>query len=157
MRLAISTCSGAYPALLDFPAPELLAYPREAVVAEKLEAMVVLGDRNSRIKDFFDLHHLASRFAFDRAILSEAVRQTFERRRTPVPQTAPLALTRDYWDNPSRPAQVRAFARRARLEVPTGFADECVRMLDAFLSPVLEDLHDRGTTAGTWSPGGPWR
>ncbi len=146
-----------FPTLLDFPAPEPLAYPREAVVAEKFEAMVVLGDRNSRIKDFFDLHHLASRFAFDRAILSEAVRQTFERRRTPVPQTAPLALTRDYWDNPSRPAQVRAFARRARLEVPTGFADECVRMLDAFLSPVLEDLHDRGTTAGTWSPGGPWR
>ena len=48
----------AYPALLDFPAPEVLAYPREAVVAEKLETMIVIGDRNSRIKDFFDLHHL---------------------------------------------------------------------------------------------------
>ena len=57
----------AFPTLLDFPAPDLLAYPREAVVAEKLEAMVVLGDRNSRIKDFFDLHHLARRFEFDRA------------------------------------------------------------------------------------------
>ena len=44
----------SYPALLDFPPPEVLAYPREAVVAEKLEALVVLGDRNSRIKDFFD-------------------------------------------------------------------------------------------------------
>jgi hypothetical protein len=54
---APETC--AYPTLLDFPAPELLAYPREAVVAEKLEAMVVLGDRNSRIKDYFDLHHRA--------------------------------------------------------------------------------------------------
>jgi hypothetical protein len=43
-----------YPVLLDFPAPDVLAYPREAVVAEKFEAMVVLGDRNSRIKDFFD-------------------------------------------------------------------------------------------------------
>jgi len=40
-----------YPALLDAPAPDVLAYPREAVVAEKLEAIVVLGDRNSRIKD----------------------------------------------------------------------------------------------------------
>ena len=56
----------AYPTLLDFPAPEVLAYPPEAVVAEKLEAMIVLGDRNSRIKAFFDLRHLASRFAFDR-------------------------------------------------------------------------------------------
>ncbi len=51
-----------YPTLLNFPPPDLLAYPREAVVAEKLEAMVVLGDRNSRIKDFFDLHYLAHRF-----------------------------------------------------------------------------------------------
>src|SRR5262249_55738770 len=49
-----------YPTLLEFDAPEILTYPREAVVAEKFEAMVVLGDRNSRIKDFFDLYHLAS-------------------------------------------------------------------------------------------------
>ncbi len=102
-----------YPTLLDFPAPDVLAYPREAVVAEKLEAMVVLGDRNSRIKDFFDLHHLASRFEFDRATLSEAVRRTFEHRRTPIPAEDPIGLTSVYWENPSRPAQVRAFARRA--------------------------------------------
>lgn len=145
-----------YPTLLDSPALQLLAYPREAVVAEKLEAMVVLGDRNSRIKDFFDLHHLASRFEFDRATLAEAVRRTFERRRTPIPTEAPIALTRQYWDNPSRPAQVRAFARRSRIEVPENFADECARMLDTFLSPVLEDLRSGRVPAGALPPGGPW-
>lgn len=67
----------SYPTLLELPAPEVLAYPREAVVAEKLEAIVVLGDRNSRIKDFFDLRHLAMNFEFDRATLTEAVRRTF--------------------------------------------------------------------------------
>lgn len=151
---APQTCT--YPTLLDFPAPELLAYPREAVVAEKLEAMVVLGDRNSRIKDFFDLHHLASRFEFDRATLAEAMRRTFARRRTPVPEAQPIALTRDYWDNPSRPAQVRAFARRARIDVRADFADECARLLDAFLSPVLEDLRSGQRPAGVWLPPGPW-
>ena len=74
---------------------------REAVVAEKLEAMVVLGDRNSRIKDFFDLHHLASRFEFDRTTLAEAVRQTFERRHTPIPAEEPIGLTPAYWENVS--------------------------------------------------------
>jgi hypothetical protein len=146
-----------YPTLLDFPAPELLAYPREAVVAEKFEAMVVLGDRNSRIKDFFDLHHLASRFGFDRTTLAEAVRRTFERRRTPIPQESPIALTREYWENPSRPAQVRAFARRAGIELQAGFADECARMLDAFLSPVMEDARSASAVTGRWEPGGPWR
>lgn len=146
-----------FPTLLDFPAPELLAYPREAVVAEKLEAMVVLGDRNSRIKDFFDLHHLASRFEFDRATLSEAVRRTFARRRTPVPEVTPIALTREYWENPSRPAQMRAFARRARIPVPENFATECARLLDAFLSPVLDDLRAGKSQRGKWPPGGPWQ
>lgn len=152
---APGTCT--YPTLLDFPAPQLLAYPREAVVAEKLEAMVVLGDRNSRIKDFFDLHHLATGFEFDRATLAEAVRRTFERRHTPLPERPPIALTRAYWDNPSRPAQVRAFARRSRIEVPEDFAEACSRTLDAFLSPLLDDLRSGRKPAGTWSPGGPWR
>jgi hypothetical protein len=146
----------AYPTLLDLPAPEVLVYPREAVVAEKVEAMVVLGDRNSRIKDFFDLHHLAKHFEFDRATLVEAVRRTFERRRTPIPKERPIALTRAYWDNPSRPAQVRAFARRTGIAVPENYEDECERALDLFLSPVLEDLLSGRVPAGTWPPRGPW-
>ena len=146
-----------YPTLLDLPAPHLLAYPREAVVAEKLEAMVTLGDRNSRIKDFFDLHHLASGFDFDRSTLAEAVRRTFARRQTPVPDDVPIALTRAYWDNPSRPAQVRAFARRTRVATPEDFADNCSRILAAFLWPVLEDLRMNRASSGTWPPGGPWR
>jgi hypothetical protein len=44
-----------YPVLLEFPVPKLLAYPRETVVAEKLEAIAVLGVLNSRMKDYFDL------------------------------------------------------------------------------------------------------
>ncbi|GAB4525373.1 MAG: hypothetical protein Tsb0020_43410 [Haliangiales bacterium] len=40
-----------FPPLLDFPAPNLRAYPRETVVAEKLEATVKLGQANSRMKD----------------------------------------------------------------------------------------------------------
>ena len=41
-----------YPVLLDGPAPRLRVYPKEAVVAEKFEAIVALGADNSRIKDF---------------------------------------------------------------------------------------------------------
>ncbi|MBM3307550.1 MAG: nucleotidyl transferase AbiEii/AbiGii toxin family protein [Candidatus Eisenbacteria bacterium] len=147
----------AYPVLLDSPAPRILAYPREAVVAEKFEAMVVLGDRNSRIRDFFDVHHLAMHFEFERMTLSEAVGRTFAQRRTPIPPEKPLALTPDYWRNPSRPAQVRAFARRAGLTLPDESWSGIASVLDAFLSPVLEDLR-RGTRArSVWSPGGPWR
>jgi hypothetical protein len=149
--------SCVYPALLDFPPPRVLAYPREAVVAEKFEAMVVLGDRNSRIKDFFDLHHLASHFEFDRATLAEAIRRTFERRRTPIPTEEPIGLLPAYWENPSRPAQVRAFVRRAGLTVAAKPGIEIASTLGAFLSPMLEDVRSGARREGTWQPGGPWR
>jgi predicted nucleotidyltransferase component of viral defense system len=147
----------SYPTLLDLPEPNVLAYPREAVVAEKLEAMVVFGERNSRIKDFFDLHHLANRFDFDRATLAEAIRRTFERRRTPIPVEEPIGLTVDYWSNPSRPAQVRAFARRAGLTLTESFVDELSRVLGTFLLPILDDLRRGIRREGYWRPGGPWR
>jgi hypothetical protein len=152
---APTTCE--YPTLLDLPAPSVLAYPRDAVVAEKLEAMLVLGVRNSRIKDFFDLYYLATNFEFDRATLREAVRRTFRRRAIPIPNDPPIGLTRAYWENPTRPAQIRAFTRRSKLAMPDGFADECPRLLDAFLSPVLDDLRGGCVGGGTWLPGGPWR
>ncbi len=147
----------AYPTMLEFPAPEVLAYPREAVVAEKLEAIVVLGDRNSRIKDFFDVAYLARSFEFDRETLVEAVRRTFDRRKTPFPREAPVGLTPMYWENPSRPAQLRAFARRAGISASADPGTDIAPLLAAFLLPVLEDARGGGSRVGTWSPGGPWR
>lgn len=147
----------AYPTLLDFPPPRVLAYPKEAVIAEKFEAMIVLGERNSRIKDFFDIYYLAGHFAFDRVVLGDALRQTFARRSTPVPTDIPIALTSAYWSNAIRPAQILAFSRRSGVEVPGDFSSRCAQMLGQFLVPLLEDLRRPGSHPGTWSPGGPWR
>ncbi len=44
-----------YPTLLPFPAPRLLAYPREVSVSEKFHAMVALGMASSRLKDYYDV------------------------------------------------------------------------------------------------------
>lgn len=152
-----SVHSSVYPVLLEFPAPSVLVYPREAVVAEKLEALVVLGDRNSRIKDFFDLHYLATHFHFDGETLVEAVRRTFARRRTSIPVEAPIGLTPAYWVNPTRPAQVKAFARRAGLAVPDDPGAQFGGLIQAFLLPVLSALRNGDGSPGTWVPGGPWR
>lgn len=82
-----------YPTLLDdLPAPRLKVYPRETVIAEKLEAIATLGIANSRMKDYFDLRALSREGAIDPLILSEAIRATFERRRTPLPVGRLLGL-----------------------------------------------------------------
>lgn len=79
--------------LLDSPKPRLRAYPPETVIAEKLEAMVRLGLANGRMKDFFDMWHLARTYPFEGAVLADAVRATFAARGTGLPARPITALT----------------------------------------------------------------
>jgi len=44
-----------YPVFLDSATIRLLAYPVESAIAEKLQAMVALGNANIRMKDFYDV------------------------------------------------------------------------------------------------------
>jgi hypothetical protein len=149
--------SRLYPGLLDLPTAPVLAYVPESVVAEKLEAMVVLGQRNSRIKDFFDIQHLAVLRGFEGSVLAESVRRTFARRGTPVPEEEPMGLTTSYWEDPARVIQIRAFARRSGIEVNADIASRILPPLRAFLLPILQEIR-RGThELGEWPPGGPWR
>ncbi len=48
-----------HPAMLDLPAGNVCAYPVATTVAQKVQAMVELGIRHSRMKDFFDLWAIA--------------------------------------------------------------------------------------------------
>lgn len=105
-----------YPALLDFPVARLLAYSRESVIAEKFHAMVVLGIRNSRMKDYFDLDALSRESAVDVARLAEAIAATFSRRRTAIPEGLPPGLAPEFAEEESKAAQWKAFLTRNRLE-----------------------------------------
>lgn len=100
-----------YPVQLDQPAPRLLAYAPETVIAEKLQAMVALGRANSRMKDFYDVWSLAGRSGgHDPGRLAAAIPATFARRRTPVPETLPDALTEAFARDPAKQRQWAAFA-----------------------------------------------
>ncbi len=44
----------SYPTILDFPASKFSGYSKESSIAEKFQAMVKLGDLNSRMKDFYE-------------------------------------------------------------------------------------------------------
>lgn len=139
-----------YPALLDFPAPLIRAYPVETVVAEKFEAIVSLGIANSRLKDYYDLLLISLTFTLTQRALSEAVRRTFERRGTPLPDRTPVGLTNDFataWQ-----ARWRGFLGRERMMPVPHDLTEVVAKLRAFSAPILRGL-DRDLT---WLPGGPW-
>ncbi|MCK4240422.1 MAG: nucleotidyl transferase AbiEii/AbiGii toxin family protein [Candidatus Atribacteria bacterium] len=73
-----------YPVLLDMDCPKIKMYSFESVVAEKFEAIVSLGELNSRMKDFYDIFILLSEKKFNRDILQNAIVETFRRRGTDI-------------------------------------------------------------------------
>jgi len=144
-----------YPSLLGFPTPRLSAYPRETVVAEKLEAAVSLGMQNSRMKDFYDLWVMARNFDFDGAALSSAIRNTFDRRKTELPSDRPVALTEEFVADQTKQKQWTGFLAKSGLPHVTFSAARAT--IEAFLGePTLAAAKGR-VFHGKWPPAGPWR
>ncbi len=138
--------------LLDFPEARLLTYPPETVIAEKLEAAIDLGMLNSRMKDFYDLHWMSHNVEFDRATLLDAIRATFARRGTVLPNEPPLALTSEFGEEPTKITQWNAFLRKGRLEGEP-FPQIIARLSD-FLLPLLESPTEGAHSS--WAPAAGW-
>ena len=139
------------------PAPKLNAYPRETVIAEKLEAMVSLGMANSRMKDFHDLFTLAQNFPFEGAVPVRAVQNTFARRGTPLPEIAPVALTGEFSGDAAKTSQWRNFLRRIGVHAAGPDLATVIARLSRFLLPVLTAAHNRDEFRKSWAAGKNWR
>ena len=139
-----------YPVLLDLPVPHIRAYPVETIVAEKFEAMVSLGIANSRMKDYYDLLLISRTFTLTQRSLTEAVRRTFERRGTPLPDRTPVGLTDDFataWQT-----RWRGFLGRERMMPVPYDLTAVIAKLNDFIVPMLRDFE----RDQMWFPGGPW-
>jgi hypothetical protein len=138
----------AYPSLLDMEAPRLRAYTLESVVAEKFQAGIYLAEANSRMKDFYDLYALCAARSFDGATLYEAVKHTFERRKTVLPPV-PTIFTDTFPTLPEKQMQWRAFLNRTGIEVTGDFA-AVMAGIRTFLSPLYDALIDKTGFTGCW-------
>ena len=121
------------PVVLDLPVPRLRAYARETVVAEKFQAMVMLGLANTRMKDFYYIWMLSRNYDFDRERLSRAIAATFERRGTAIPEEVPDVLTSTFSTGVTKQRQWEAFAKDLAAEVPS--LEVIVADLAGFLMP----------------------
>jgi hypothetical protein len=146
-----------YPTLLNNPAPHLKAYPRETVVAEKYQALVHLGMANSRMKGFYGLWVIARKFDFDGPTSSEAIRNTFSRRRTPLPEHTPSGLSAKFYEDAQKNTQWSAFMHKDMLVTsPPSLTHVCL-ILETFLLPPTQALTEDHDFNAEWKPGGPWR
>lgn len=155
-----------FPTLLDHPAPRMKIYRRETLIAEKLEAMVSLGETNSRYKDFSDIALLALHTEFHGPTLRSACADTFERRGTSLRQRdRPAALSSAFYEEDYRTRSWDAFARENRSLEKLGSFLEVGKIVISFLAPVWEELtrttedeerSGRRRPIREWRPPGPW-
>lgn len=137
------------PALLEgLDPPMLRVYPVYTVIAEKYQAMVVLGLANTRMKDFYDLAVIARRSELDGSLLARAVRATFERRGTPLPQDLPVALTTEFGNSVAKRQQWRGFLRKSKLS-DTDLA-ETVALIATLLLPATQVAAADSSATAVW-------
>jgi hypothetical protein len=148
-----------FPTILNGPAPLLLTYPKETVVAEKFEAIVKLGMANSRMKDFHDLRTLSELFPFDGELLAEAIVRTFERRKTAIPTIAapPRALTAEFFEDESKQRQWVAFNTKNQLYIAVVPLKRVVGDIERFLMPLVAGVTTKEHWTRSWPAGGPWQ
>jgi hypothetical protein len=138
-----------YPTLLAGEPIDLLGYPVEAVIAEKVETMIFRGDANTRERDYADVLSLSKVHPVEASSLRQALEQTASHRGTrlmPLAQalnTLPTARQRDW----------RAFLDRSRLTTMPESFEEAVGEVANFVDPVLRndpDLVRWDPSAGKW-------
>ncbi len=137
------------PSFLDFPSPQLRVYPVYVVIAEKFQVMVMLGIANSRMKDFYDIKTIASTMALDGQILLEAIKATFERRKTDITTDPLYVFSDDFKQDKDKQTQWHAFLNKNGLEKRTNFS-EIIGQLQSFLDPVYKTIAKQSDFQVQW-------
>lgn len=125
------------PVLLDMEVPEIFAYSISSVISEKFEAIVSLGDANSRYKDFYDIFILADRYDFDGIELKEAIRETFEHRGTGFDDI--FAFTDDFLVSEIHQSRWKAFLKKKKALVNVEL-EKVVSLIKTMLLPIVESI-----------------
>jgi hypothetical protein len=125
-----------YPTLLaEFPAPQLKAYPKYTVIAEKYHAICLLGMVNTRMKDYFDLTVLLNDAALDPSEIRRAIEATFQRRKMVVPTVPPSGFAAAFAEDKYKQLQWNAFKKKNAIELAP---------LDEVVSNLRRRFHEIG-------------
>ncbi|MDD3043844.1 MAG: nucleotidyl transferase AbiEii/AbiGii toxin family protein [Candidatus Delongbacteria bacterium] len=124
-----------YTGMLNMGDAILYTYPFETVIAEKFEAIVQLNYLTSRMKDFYDIHFIASNQVFDIGVLLESITATFKKRSTKM-NLIEVVFSNEFKSDKSKEIQWQAFVKRDKLCIKLYFA-EIVEEIEIFLKPVI--------------------
>ena len=136
-----------FPVLLDMEVPEIYAYSVSSVISEKFEAIVSLGNANSRYKDFYDIYILADRYDLDGMELKGSVKETFEHRGTGFNDI--FVFTDDFITSEIHQNRWKAFLKKKKALVKVELND-VVNLLRTLLLPVVDSITDDTEYTAKW-------
>lgn len=147
-----------YPCYLpELPSPTLLGYPPETVIAEKAHAIILLGEANSRFKDFYDIWLLLEHRDFDGSVLQQAIQRTFEKRQTDYPASLPSGLTTVFasrsqkdWERTVKDINNLSDGKESDFVFVT-------KRITDFLLPPMSALANGQSFNQRWKAGGDWQ
>jgi predicted nucleotidyltransferase component of viral defense system len=145
------------PMLPNMIATKLKGYPHEAVISEKFQAMIHLGELNSRMKDYYDIWLLSNSYEYDIDILQKAITNTFRNRETEIPEGRPVVFSREFAHDNQK--MWEAFLSRNNLN--TEKIVNYSNVLDAiwfFLGKPIKGIFEGKSMKGMrWIPGKGWK
>jgi len=131
-----------YPTLLDDQGFPLLGYPLESVIAEKADTMMLLGDANTRDRDYGDVYLLSQIHSIQAESLRDALHSVADHRGHEVRLLGPLLETL----RESRQQPWEAFRARAGL---SGLPERFAEVVDAVVD-FIDGLQK--ARSSTWNP-----
>jgi hypothetical protein len=145
-----------FPSMLGMPSPRIRTYPKETVIAEKLQSMVRLGMQNSRMKDFFDLFWMTMLFSYEGPVLAKAIQSTFKRRKTNIPSTPPLAFSDEFATDSVKRSQRKAFLNKNSISGMSEDFDDIIKKLRDFLAPPFKAAASENNFLFLWRSDKGW-
>ncbi len=131
-----------YPTLLDDQDFRLLGYPLESVIAEKADTMMLLGDANTRDRDYGDVYRLSEIHPVEAEPLRRALRSVAEHRHHEIRLLGPLLDTL----RETRQQPWETFRARAGL---AGLPERFSEIVDGVVA-FIDGLHDESVSR--WDP-----
>lgn len=136
-----------YPTLLDDVPAKMYAYSLDSLIAEKLEAIVSLGEANGRLKDFYDICAISKKQDFDGRTIQAALLETFRHRKTGFDKIA--AFEAGFCEDPVRASRWKGFLKQKNVLTPVEFED-AIKSIQTFLSPVIDAIRKGNSFDKKW-------
>lgn len=137
-----------FPTLLESEMPQIMAYSKESIIAEKFQAMVSLNVYNSRMKDFYDIYDMITKDEFEYNNLVNAIKETFSKRKTDISIYSSI-FTSEFINNTERNRMWNNFLKRIGVTKKLVYSD-VMGILDKFLSPVCKGIIDNKVQNSIW-------